>query len=106
MRLDFSSIPLRNRAFSDKPMTFIDKLPKEILSAILDVVAIETGNRSAREYWQQTQLKGLLLHAAQRSPIWKKRIGTLKTKGMRLSDLPVQSRADAVSAGRERGIAG
>ncbi len=96
MRLDFSSIPLRNRAFSDKPMTFIDKLPKEILSAILDVVAIETGNRSAREYWQQTQLQGLLLHAAQRSPIWKKRIGTLKAKGMRLSDLPVQSRADAV----------
>jgi len=77
-------------------MTFIDKLPKEILSAILDVVAIETGNRSAREYWQQTQLQGLLLHAAQRSPIWKKRIGTLKAKGMRLSALPVQSRADAV----------
>ncbi len=46
MRLDFSDLPLKETAFSDKPMTFIDQGPKNFLGAVMDLVAIETGNRS------------------------------------------------------------
>lgn len=96
MRLDFSSFPLKNRAFSDKPMTFIDKLPKEYLSAIIDVVAIESGKRAAREHWQQIQLQNLLMFAAQRSTFWRARIGTRRINGIRLANLPVQSRNNVI----------
>src|SRR5215471_5168846 len=96
MRLDFSSLPLRNRAFSERPMTFIDKEAKNFLSAILDLVAIETGNPVAREFWQQKQLQNLLTHAAERSQIWRRRIGSAKIAGIRLADLPILTRADVV----------
>jgi phenylacetate-CoA ligase len=96
MRFDFSSLPLRNRAFSQKAMTFIDQEAKTFLSAILDLAAIETGNRIAREFWQQRQLQNLLTHAAERSPIWRRRIGATKISGIRLTDLPVQTRADVI----------
>jgi hypothetical protein len=46
LRLDFSEAPLKNRAFSEKPMSFVDEAPKALLGAIIDVVAIETGNRA------------------------------------------------------------
>jgi phenylacetate-coenzyme A ligase PaaK-like adenylate-forming protein len=95
MRFDFSTLPLRNRAFSEKPMTFIDQGPKNLLAAIIDVVAIETGNRAAREHWQQKQLQNLLQHAVQRSAFWRQRIGSRKINGIKLSDLPVLTRADA-----------
>jgi hypothetical protein len=52
MRFDFSDMPIRKRAFSEKPMTFCDPEPKNFLSAILDIGAIETGNPLAREHWQ------------------------------------------------------
>jgi hypothetical protein len=41
MRVDFSGVPLKNRAFSEKPMTFIDQAPKNFLGAIIDLVAID-----------------------------------------------------------------
>src|SRR5579864_2125184 len=96
MRFDFSSLPLKNRAFSERPMTFVDKEAKTFLSAIFDLVAIETGDRGARELWQQSQLRNLLTHAAERSPIWRRRIGATKNAGIRLADLPIQTRADVV----------
>lgn len=96
MRLDFSSLPLKNRAFSDKPVTFIDEAPKSFLTRIINLAAIETGDRKARERWQQRQLENLLIHCAKRSPIWKKRIGTRHIGGIRLSDLPIQGRADVI----------
>ena len=46
MRLDFSDLPLKETAFSDKPMTFIDQGPKNFLGAVMDLVAIETGESS------------------------------------------------------------
>jgi phenylacetate-CoA ligase len=96
MRFDFSKVPLKNRAFSEKPMTFIDPEPKNFLAAIIDLVAIESGNRAAREHWQNKQLQNLLQHAAQRSAFWRKRIGTKKIKDIDLSDLPILSRSDVV----------
>lgn len=103
MRLDFSSLPLKNRAFSDKPMNFIDKVPKEYLSAVIDLAAIETGNRAAREHWQQNQLQNLLAYAAQRSPIWRARIGARRIRGIRLGDLPVQTREDLIAQVEKEG---
>jgi phenylacetate-CoA ligase len=96
MRLDFSEVPLKNRAFSEKPMTFIDQAPKNFLAAIIDLVAIETGNRTAREYWQQKQLQNLLQHATQRSAFWRERIVTNKINDINLSRLPILTRSEVV----------
>src|SRR5262249_34029599 len=96
MRLDFSGLPLKNRAFSQRPMAFLDQEAKTFLSAVLDLAAIETGNRVACEFWQQRQLQNLLKHAVERSPLWQRRIGTRKIAGIRLDDLPIQTRADVI----------
>jgi phenylacetate-coenzyme A ligase PaaK-like adenylate-forming protein len=96
MQFDFSKLPLKNRAFSEKPMTFIDRGAKDFLAAMIDLIAIETGNRAAREYWQHKQLQNLLQHAAQRSAFWRKRIGSEKIKDISLPDLPILTRGDVV----------
>src|ERR1051325_2611650 len=96
MRLDFSSVRLGNRAFSEQPMTFVDREAKTLLSGVLDLAAIETGNRTAREFWQQKQLQNLVQHAAQRSQFWRQRIGSTKVAGIRPADLPIQTRSDVV----------
>src|SRR5512144_2594216 len=92
MRLDFSDLPLKETAFSDKPMTFIDQGPKNFLGAVMDLVAIETGNRFAREHWQKKQIDNLLSHAARKSAFWRKRIGA--NKAANFERLPVLTRAD------------
>lgn len=94
MRFDFSDLPLKSRAFSEKPMTFIDPAPKNFLAAITDLVAVETGNRTAREHWQLKQLQNLLQHAVQRSAFWRQRVGTKKINDITLSDLPILTRSD------------
>jgi len=96
MRLDFSQVPLKDRAFSEKPMTFIDQPPKNFPAAILDLIAIETGNRKARENWQQSQLQILWQHAAQRSAFWRQRIGSGKIRDISLAKLPILSRFGAI----------
>ncbi len=93
MRLDFSDTPLGHRAFSEKPMTFCDPEPKNFLSAIVDIAAIETGHPLARERWQTAQLHNLIRHATERSPFWRRRIGAGKLSGVTLSALPVLERA-------------
>jgi phenylacetate-coenzyme A ligase PaaK-like adenylate-forming protein len=94
--LDFSEAPLKNRAFSKKPMSFIDEAPKNTLATIIDLVAIETGNRAARAHWQHKQLQNLLQHATQRSAFWRERIGAKRIKDISLSNLPVLTRRDVV----------
>jgi len=94
--LDFSTLPFKNRAFSEKPLTFIDQAPRDYLSAIMDLIAIETGHRAAREHWQSKQLQNLLQHAGQRSVFWRKRIGTKRIKDIRLSDLPILTRSEVI----------
>src|ERR1700690_2259247 len=94
MRLDFSQLPLTNRAFSNKPMTFCEPESLNALSAIINLIAIETGNRKAREHWQSTQLRHLLRYAVARSAFWRQRIGTKKsTSDIELSSLPILSRS-------------
>jgi phenylacetate-CoA ligase len=97
MKISFSHLPIGNRAFSEKPMTFLDPGAKSHFSDILDLIAIETGNRKAREYWQQVQQKNILKHAAARSSFWRKRIGTKDPKNIKLFELPILSRGDLVS---------
>src|SRR4051794_18936502 len=93
MRLDFSHVPLHPQAFSKKPMTFCDPEPKNALSAILDMIAIETGDPVARANWHSAQLTNLLSYAKQRSKFWKARIGN-KEAGATLQSLSVLSRSD------------
>jgi phenylacetate-coenzyme A ligase PaaK-like adenylate-forming protein len=92
MRFDFSGMPINERAFSERPMTFCDPEPKNFLSAILDIAAIETGNPPARERWQAAQLNNLIKHAAERSAFWRQRIGARKLPGLTLASLPVLER--------------
>lgn len=96
MRFDFSDMPIRQRAFSEKPMTFCDPEPKNFLSAILDIAAIETGNPLAREHWQMAQLCNLIKHATERSTFWRQRIGARKLSGVTLSSLPILERGTVV----------
>src|SRR5262245_49806712 len=92
MRLDFSDVPLRETAFSAKPMTFIDQEAKNFLRAVMDLVAIETGGRHAREHWQQKQIDNLLNYASRKSAFWRKRIGANKVANF--ERLPILTRAD------------
>jgi len=103
MKLDFSQLPFRSRAFSEKPMAFIDSEPKQLWSAIIDVIAIETGKRKARENWQKAQLRHLLKHARERSPFWGKRFGTRKISDVNLFDLPILTRSDVVHQVKSEG---
>ncbi len=94
MNFDFSGYRLRNKGYSEKPMTLLDLEPKAMLSAVTEIAVIETGNRSAREHWQQIQLRNLVSHAAQRSAFWRSRIGGRKTPDIDLASLPILTRQD------------
>src|SRR4249919_345366 len=94
MKFDFSSFPVRNRVFSEQPMTILDPEPKGALGAIVEMALIETGNPTAREYWQQAQLRNLLKHVSQRSAFWRNRIGEKKTSDIGLASLPILTRLD------------
>ncbi len=95
MRFDFSDFPFSGKAFSAKPMTFCEPDVTRFLSAIVELAALETGNRKAREHWQTLQLRNLFAHAANRSPIWRRRIGAQGgLGGPRLSRLPILSRRE------------
>jgi phenylacetate-CoA ligase len=104
MRLDFSPISLKEAAFSEAPMTFVDQEAKGFLSRIMDIAALETGNPAARARWQQTQLQNLLAHAARRSPFWKARIGAGSVASIRLAELPIQTRADVARQMEAEGV--
>ncbi|MGE5305897.1 MAG: hypothetical protein ACM3TN_21495 [Alphaproteobacteria bacterium] len=97
MKIGLSQLQIGNRAFSERPMTFLDSAPKSHFSDILDLIAIETGNRKAREHWQKVQLKNLLKYAAARSSFWRKRIRTEDLKNVDLLKLPILSRTDVVN---------
>jgi phenylacetate-coenzyme A ligase PaaK-like adenylate-forming protein len=94
MTFDFSGYHLRNRAYSEKPMTILDPEPKALLSAITEITLIETGSRASREHWQQIQLRNLINHVTQRSAFWRSRMGSRKASDIDLSALPVLTRQD------------
>ena len=96
MKLEFSTLPFRSRAFNEDPMKFVEPEPKSFLSAIIDLIMIETGKRKARENWQRAQLENLLKHANDRSLFWRKRVATRKLSALTLSDLPILTRNDVI----------
>jgi phenylacetate-CoA ligase len=95
MKIDFSSLSLTPRAFSETPMTFCSSDHKRVLSSILDILLVETGAPAARENWQATQLRNLLAHAARSSTFWRKRIEPKRVRNeVRLAALPILSRVE------------
>ncbi len=62
--------------------------------ALTEIALIETGSRSAREHWQQVQLRNLVSHATQRSAFWRSRIGGRKASDIDLASLPILTRQD------------
>jgi phenylacetate-coenzyme A ligase PaaK-like adenylate-forming protein len=93
MKFDFSKYPINSRAYSERPMAFLDIGPSKILGGIIELALIETGNRAARERWQKAQLRNLLTHASQRSSFWRNRIGTQRPDS-KLAALPILTRAE------------
>ena len=75
-------------------MTILDPEPRALLSAITEIVLIETGSRSACEHWQQIQLRNLINHVTQRSAFWRARIGGRKASDIDLASLPILTRQD------------
>jgi phenylacetate-CoA ligase len=94
MTLDFSGYRLRNRGYSERPMTIVDREPRTALSAITEIALIETASRPAREHWQQIQLRNLLNHVTIRSAFWRAWIGGRKPSDIDLASLPVLTRQD------------
>ena len=75
-------------------MTLLDAEPRTLLSAITEIALIETGSRSAREHWQQIQLRNLVKHVTERSAFWRSRIGSRKASDVDLAALPILTRQD------------
>ena len=95
MKFDFANFPLSDRAFSERPMTFCEPGAARFLSAMLELTAIETGARKARETWQAAQLRNLLAHAVERSAFWRDRLGSrIPIADRDLATLPILSRRD------------
>jgi phenylacetate-coenzyme A ligase PaaK-like adenylate-forming protein len=94
MRFDFSDIAMNSSGLSRKPMTFCDTEPKQLFSAVVDLIAVETGDRKARDNWQSAQIKNLIKHVHDRSPFWRKRLGTKKAGDIKLADIPILTRHD------------
>jgi phenylacetate-CoA ligase len=98
MKIDFSQLPLANRAFSDKPMNFSEPRHKEMFGYIIELIALETSSRATRKAWQAAQLRNLLFHAAQRSPFWKRRLPAMKMpRDIPLASIPILTRTDLMS---------
>jgi phenylacetate-CoA ligase len=93
MKFDFSKFPIRDEAYSKRPMAFLDIVPGKILGGLVELALIETGSRVARERWQKTQLRNLLAHASQRSAFWRNRIGR-KPADSKLAALAILTRTE------------
>ncbi len=95
MKLDFSSLPLRDTGFSTRPTTILDaQPPKGALTAIVEMAMLETGPQPARDSWQKGQLRNLLRHASDRSGFWRARIGGQRHVDIPLQALPVLTRTE------------
>ncbi len=102
MKFDFSKYPISSQGYSKRPMAFLDIVPGKILGGIAELALIETGDRAAREQWQQVQLRNLLAHAAQRSAFWRNRLGS-KLSDAKLGALPILTRTDLKRQVEEEG---
>jgi phenylacetate-coenzyme A ligase PaaK-like adenylate-forming protein len=102
MKFDFSRYPISNRAYSERPMGFVEPGAAAMLGAVSELAMIETGSRAARERWQKTQLRNLLAHAKQRSGFWRARLGP-RPPDAKLGTLPILSRPDVVKQVAQEG---
>jgi len=103
MKFDFSSYPVRNKGFSEQPMTILDPEPKAMLCGIMEMALIETGSPAARERWQKIQLRNLLKHASERSAFWRKRLGGKKPSDIELASLPILTRQEVLKQAASEG---
>jgi phenylacetate-coenzyme A ligase PaaK-like adenylate-forming protein len=103
MRFDLSGTQLRPKAFSGNPMTFLAPQTRNVLSTIMEITALETGDPEAREIWQAIQIQNLLTHAARRSAFWRQRIGTASVNNVQLSTVPSLTRGDVIKQVQNEG---
>jgi phenylacetate-CoA ligase len=95
LQFDLGSLALQETAYSARPMTILEPgETKAALAVILEIALVETGDKAAREHWQQNQLDNLFNHSRERSAFWRKRIGD--GKGSDLRALPPLTRQQLV----------
>jgi len=94
MAVDFRGVSFQPDAFSAAPLGFWEASQKDRIADVIQLIAIETGARAARELWQQNQLKALVAFAAQRSAIWSQRLANSAKGALHLEKIPLLTRAD------------
>jgi phenylacetate-CoA ligase len=67
MKISFSDIPLQLGAFCGDATQFMRRNDNHALGRVLELIAIETGDRCAREAWQHQQLNNLVQFCRSRS---------------------------------------
>ena len=94
--MDFSFLNGRvnDDAFSDKPFTILNRDVSDSFSVLMEILLLETSQRSALEAWQGNQLKNLIKHASNRSQFLRDRLSGHKASIEDLTSLPVQLRKD------------
>jgi phenylacetate-CoA ligase len=83
---------LNSDAYGDDPFTFLDQAAQNDLANITAINLVENGDRTARENWQNRQLKNLLRHAHARSKYWRQRMPSRMINHGIMKYLPIQSR--------------
>jgi phenylacetate-coenzyme A ligase PaaK-like adenylate-forming protein len=92
MLSDLIARSLNSDAYGDHPFTFLDQAAQSDLANITAINLIENGDRTARENWQNRQLKNLLRHAHARSKFWRQRMPSRIINHGIMKYLPIQSR--------------
>jgi phenylacetate-coenzyme A ligase PaaK-like adenylate-forming protein len=100
---DLTARSLNPDAYGEHPFTFLDQAAQNDLSIITAINLIENGDRTARENWQNRQLKNLLKHAHARSKFWRQRMPSRMINHGIMRYLPVQSRENIAAQVQREG---
>jgi len=101
--IDLKTLKLASRCYDYEPFGLAPQPAMEAFSSIAAIDLIENGPRAEREFWQKRQVVNLLRHAQSKSSFWRKRIGKRNLSFVKLTDLPIQSRADVAEQTKAEG---
>lgn len=96
MDFGFLRTGMKKTAFSKRPFSILDHSERDAFTSVMEILLLETGDRQAREEWQEQQLVALLSHAKKRSAFWRNRAGLVKPSLKNLKYLPVLMRKDVL----------
>ena len=104
MKLNFSSLKLKDDALSTAPMSFSDPDFLKALVGIMNLIGVETAPRDVLVKWQEAQIRNLLRHVVARSPFWRARLQTTaREPALSLCDIPILTRLELARQVSEEG---